>query len=84
MECAISYSNQYLHTFTQFPNHQCLKDFVECIDVDQQASLICINFYGLIYGDVYRAEEEQFSSKLVRKFIMRFVNCAKIMKLGCS
>lgn len=38
---------------------------------------MCSNFYGFIYGAIFKGDEEQFTSKLVHEFIMRLVHCGK-------
>lgn len=59
LEYILSSDHWFSATIIQFPNYQYFKDFVELIRGDQQASLLCSNFYGFIYGVIYRADEEQ-------------------------
>ncbi|XP_022888339.1 uncharacterized protein LOC111403912 [Olea europaea var. sylvestris] len=62
---------------TQFANHQYFKDFVELIDADDQAYLLCSPFHGFICRSMYKKKNEKFSSKLIHEFIMRLINCGK-------
>ncbi|XP_022851648.1 uncharacterized protein LOC111373360 [Olea europaea var. sylvestris] len=77
LEYILSPNQWFSATITQFANHQYFKDFVELINADDQASLLCSLFHGFICGNMNKKQNDKFSSKLTHEFIIRLINCGK-------